>query len=152
MNIVCALEIGKRYLEEGIDPDGKVIKNSAEVFNIMIPKMKSLIHEELWAIWLSPTQRIIGYDKITSGGTSSTIIDSKLLIRKAIEKNAAGIIIVHNHPSGNPLPSKADISETSALKDSCISLGINVVDHIIVSNTSYFSFADEGITKPKKGK
>jgi len=151
-NIIAALEIGRRYLEEGLDFEGKTLKSSEEVFSIMLPKMKSLIHEELWAIWLNSRQKIIGYDRITSGGSSSTVIDSKLIIKKALEKNAAGLVIVHNHPSGIPMPSKADINETATLKDNCAPLGITIHDHIIMSNTSYFSFADAGITKPKSTK
>ena len=80
---------------------------------------------------------------LTSGGLDSTVIDNKTIIRKAIEKKASGLILVHNHPSGNPYPSTADIEQTLSLNKAMKTCDLSLVDHIIIGKSSYYSFADE---------
>lgn len=151
MNIICALEIGRRFIEEGIDDKAQFLNSASDTFMMMLPRMKGLAHEEFWVIFLNPLKKVLGMERLTTGGHNSTVIDQKVIVKRALEQNASGIVIVHNHPSGNPLPSQADISETSLLHDNCKVFDIAIVDHIIMGADSFFSFADNGVTKAKKG-
>ena len=90
---------------------------------------------------------LISKEMITKGGQDSTIIDSRIIIRKAIEKKAAGIILIHNHPSGNAMPSMEDISQTSHLNNALKTCSLALIDHIIITRNGYYSFADEELTQ-----
>ena len=105
--------------------------------------MKSLDHEECWILYLNRGNYLTGKEMMSSGGLESTVMDCKMIVRKALEKKASGIILVHNHPSGNPLPGTADITQTQALKKALSTCDISLMDHVIIAANSYFSFADE---------
>lgn len=148
--ILSALELGRRFLDEGIAYEMPTINSSEEIFQAMLPKMKGLDHEELWVVFMGTHNRVLGYEKMSSGGTESTVIDKMMILKRAIVKNAAGIVLVHNHPSGLPTPSSADITETEALKAICEMFDIKIIDHVIMTYNAYFSFTDEVMHKRRK--
>jgi DNA repair protein RadC len=102
-----------------------------------------LDHEECWALYLNNANYLISKDRVTSGGESSTVVDSKAILRRSLDRRASAVILVHNHPSGNPSPSKADILQTANLKKALSSCDISLLDHVILSPHGYYSFADE---------
>ncbi|MBO5194168.1 MAG: JAB domain-containing protein, partial [Bacteroidales bacterium] len=106
---------------------------------------KGKTHEECWIIYLNRSNRIIGKERISSGGMTETTVDNRVLVRRALEKNACSVILVHNHPSGDPTPGKADISATISLRNALRTCDISLVDHVVVSDDRFYSFADEQI-------
>ena len=109
------------------------------------PLISDLQHEEFWVMLLNRSNKIINKNKISQGGVAGTVIDVKIILKKAIEKLASSVILCHNHPSGNIEPSDADIGITRKLKEAAEIMDIKLLDHIIVADNSYFSFLDEGI-------
>ena len=109
----------------------------------MAPYLIDLNHEEFWVIYLSRANRILKKERISKGGISGTIVDSKLIMKKALLLLASSIVLVHNHPSGNRNPSEQDKNVTEKIKSACKLLEINLIDHIIIAGNSYYSFADE---------
>ncbi len=144
ISIVAALEIGKRRnISEVIER--KQIKSSKDIFKIFGQKLGDLPYEEFWLIMLNRANKIIEMKKISAGGVSGTVTDIKIILKAAIEKTASGIIVCHNHPSGNINPSEADTNLTKKLKSACELVDISFLDHLVVSYDNYYSFADEGI-------
>jgi DNA repair protein RadC len=124
------------------------IKNSsdtAEIFREVWDKDSIEIYESMIVLFLNRANNTIGWFKVSQGGLSGTVVDNRLILSTALKCLASGIIIAHNHPSGNVEPSQADISVTKKLKDGCTILEINLLDHLIISNDKYFSMADEGV-------
>lgn len=143
ISILAALEIGRRRkISEIIEKQR--ITQSKDVSDLFQPIIGDLPHEEFWVLFLNRSNRIIDKLKISQGGTSGTVIDVKIILKHAIEKLASSIIICHNHPSGNKAPSNADDSITRKLKDAAVLFDIQVLDHIIIADMEYFSYADEG--------
>lgn len=143
ITIIAALELGRRRkLSEIINK--KKITQSKDIFGLFQPLIGDLPYEEFWILLLNRSNLIIERFKISQGGISGTVIDIKIILKTAIEKLASSIILCHNHPSGNREPSNADNSITQKLKKGAELLDIQVLDHIIVANTNYFSYADEG--------
>lgn len=144
INIISALELGrrKRELEVIVKPK---ISCSEDVFKIMSSLLSDLPHEEFWVLLLSRNNSVLKKQQISSGGVSGTVADPKLIFKSALEELASGIILVHNHPSGNTKPSQADISLTKKMKTAGQALEIAVLDHVIFTDHGYFSFADDGI-------
>ena len=141
--IAAAFELGRRAsLKAALDSSG-AISSPQKVFNIMQPITRDLDHEECWALFLNKANRLIAKEMISSGGLDSTIIDNRMIIRKAIDKKAAAVILVHNHPSGSALPSRADIAQTQALNRALKTCDLSLLDHVIIARDSYSSFADE---------
>lgn len=145
--LAAAFELGRRCTQENITFDKKSICSPETAYRIMIPHMRNLDHEECWVLYLNRSNYLISKEKMTSGGLDSTVIDCRMIVRKAIEKQASGLILVHNHPSGNALPGTADINQTQALKRALDTCDISLVDHIVIAQNSYYSFADEQLTK-----
>jgi len=144
ISIVAALELGKRRnISEVIER--KQIKSSKTVFEIFGQKLGDLPYEEFWLIMLNRANRIIEMKRISSGGVSGTVTDIKIILKTALEKTASGIVVCHNHPSGNIKPSNSDINLTKKLKSACELLDISFLDHLIVSYKKYYSFADERV-------
>ncbi|MBT3209686.1 MAG: DNA repair protein RadC [Bacteroidetes bacterium] len=143
VTIVAALELGQRRKLSEIINKEKITKSQdvAEYFQSIL---SDLTHEEFWVLFLNRANKIIERRKISQGGVSGTFIDNKIIFKYAIENLASSIILCHNHPSGNINPSKSDI----AITDKAVEIGnlfdISVLDHIIVTEDSYFSFADDG--------
>jgi len=142
--IVAALELGRRRrLEEALEQ--KKITSSNSVFEIMQPIIGELQHEEFWIIYLNNSNKVIEQFQISKGGITGTLVDIRITLKKALELGAVSLILSHNHPSGNLKASEADKQLTRKLKTAAASLDIKVLDHIIVTEKSYLSFADEGM-------
>ena len=110
---------------------------------MMAPFLRDLPHEECWILYLNRASRLIGKEKVSTGGMHSTIIDIKIIVKKAVERLASNLILVHNHPSGNPLPGEQDRRQTDALRQAAAVFDIGLTDHIIIGRKKYFSFSDE---------
>lgn len=143
VTVNAALELGRRFVEENMGIEKTSIISPAQVYGMMIPSMKGLMEEECWVIFLNSANYVISRDCMSTGGLNSTLFDVKKIAAAALEKRAVSVILVHNHPSGNPRPSPGDMKQTTALKDALNSLSIALTDHIVVSDDSYFSFADD---------
>ena len=141
INIVSALEIGRRRPEK--NPDTYKIRSSSDVYNLMKAELKDLQHEEFWIILLNRANIVMKKHSISNGGISGTVADPKLIFKVALDHLASSVVLVHNHPSGNLKPSEADKRLTKQLVSAGSLLDIAVLDHIIFTDSSYFSFADE---------
>jgi DNA repair protein RadC len=144
ISIIAALELGRRR-KLSDTPDRHKILSSKDVFEEFFPVISDLAHEEFWIMLLNRSNRIIDKYRISQGGTAGTVIDIKIIIKRAVEKLASSIVLCHNHPSGNLTPSKADINITRKLKEAAELMDIKMLDHIIVADNTYFSFTDEGV-------
>lgn len=143
VSIIAALELGRRRrIEEALER--KKITSSASVFELMQPVIGELPHEEFWIIYLNNSNKVIEQIQLSKGGITGTLVDVRLTLKKALELSATSLILVHNHPSGTLLASEPDKQLTRKLKTAAQSLDIKVLDHVIVTENSYFSFADEG--------
>ncbi len=143
ISIAAAMELSRRRRgEEAVQL--KKITSSASVFNIMQPIIGELPHEEFWIIYLNNANKIIQKQQLSKGGITGTLVDVRLVLKMALEVGATGIILTHNHPSGTLKPSTADKQLTKKLKTAGTSLDITVLDHVIITETAYFSFADNG--------
>jgi DNA repair protein RadC len=144
ISIVSALELGRRRKES--DPVKRPkITCAKDAYDLMIPELLDLKHEEFWVILLNRANQVIKKQEISSGGVSGTIADPKIIFKTALENVASAIILVHNHPSANIKPSEADIKLTKKLKEAGSLLEMPILDHIIFTDTAFYSFADEGI-------
>jgi DNA repair protein RadC len=144
ITIVAALELGKRRKDLKQTKSEK-LTSSREAVNLMQPVLGDLIHEEFWVIFLNRANSIIGKQQISIGGMSGTVADPRMIFKAALDKKAVSIILCHNHPSGNNQPSAADIQLTKNISEAGRVLEINVLDHIIVTQHGFYSFADEGL-------
>lgn len=147
ITIAAAFEIGRRVSLQSALDSGNRISSPQTVFRIMQPIARDLDHEECWALFLNKANRLISKEMISSGGLDSTVIDNRAIIRKALDKKASAIILVHNHPSGSSLPSRADIIQTQALTKALKTCDLALLDHIIIARSEYYSFADEDVVK-----
>lgn len=145
--IAAALELGRRCFEESAIVDKSAITGAQRVFTLMLPSLKGLDHEECWALYLNRAHFLLGREMITSGSLESTLIDTGKVLRRAIEKQASGVILVHNHPSGSPLPGPADIQQTDRLRKALSSVEITLLDHVILAEDAYYSFADDRLIR-----
>lgn len=144
ITIVAAMELGRRRrVEEALEQ--KKITSSSSVFELMQPIIGELPHEEFWIVYLNNSNKVIQQVQLSKGGITGTLVDVRLAFKNALELGATAIILCHNHPSGNLSPSAADKQLTQKLKTASESLDIKILDHLIVTEKSYFSFADEGI-------
>ncbi len=144
ISITAAVELGRRrQFSDVMQKD--TITSSRDVFDMMLPQLIDLPYEEFWILQLNRANHVIGRARISAGGVSGTVVDSKMVFKPAIEVLATSIVLVHNHPSGNLKPSQADIELTRKLKEAGKHLDIAVVDHIIVAYSGFYSFADENI-------
>ncbi|MDO1499784.1 DNA repair protein RadC [Winogradskyella maritima] len=144
ITISAALELGRRRRLEESEVQAK-ISSSRSVFDIMQPILGELPHEEFWILYLNNSNKVLKKTQLSKGGITGTLVDVRLVLKTAIEEGAVALILAHNHPSGTLKPSKADKDITQKLKNAALQLDINVLDHLIVTEKSYFSFADEGL-------
>jgi DNA repair protein RadC len=142
--IIAALELGRRRRAEDAVELTK-ITSSKIVFEIMQPIIGELPHEEFWVLFLNNSNKVILKSQLSKGGISGTIVDVRLVFKVALENGATGLILCHNHPSGGLIPSDADKQITKKIKQAGDSLDVKVLDHLIITETKYYSFADEGI-------
>ena len=144
ITIIAALELGRRRRsEEALEL--KKISSSLSVFELMQPIIGELPHEEFWIIYLNNSNKVIQKNQLSKGGITGTLVDVRLVMKMAIEVGAVGLILAHNHPSGSLKPSEADKQITQKLKQAADSLDIKVIDHLIITEKTYFSFADESL-------
>jgi DNA repair protein RadC len=144
ITIAAALELGRRRRgEEALEK--KKITSSNSVFELMQPVIGELQHEEFWIIYLNNSNKVIQKNQLSKGGITGTLVDVRLVLKNALEVGATGLILVHNHPSGTLKPSEADKQITYKLKTAAESLDIKILDHLIITENAYFSFADDGI-------
>lgn len=144
ISIVAALELGRRRKEAGGEELMK-ITTSVDVYKMLLPVFADLNHEEFWILMLNQAHYVIGKQLVSKGGMAGTVADPKIIFKTALEHNAAYVIVVHNHPSGNLKPSAEDLSITKKLVAAGEMLDLYVLDHIIVTNKLFFSFGDEGL-------
>ncbi len=144
ISIVAALELGKRRLSEEVIKKKK-IKTSADAFHLFYPHLSDKSYESFWIILLDRANQVIRTASISEGGMAGTVADPKKIFKLALEENAHSLILGHNHPSNNLQPSPNDIQLTKKMKDAGRHLDIQVLDHLIIGNDSYYSFADEGM-------
>jgi len=140
--IMAAFELARRKSVEPLDERQK-ISSSRDAFNCISANLTHLAHEEFWIIVLNKANEVIAIDCMSKGGTAGTVVDLKIIMKRLIERKAAAFIAVHNHPSGNLQPSNADISVTKNMKEAGKVLDLPLLDHLIVSDRGYYSFADE---------
>lgn len=144
IEIITSLEIGRRKsLQQALKKEK--ISSSKDAYNILQPIIGDLMVEEFWVIYLSRSNKILSKEKISQGGITGTMVDNRLIFKHALELNAVSLIISHNHPSGNIQPSNSDIQITHEIKKAGNLLNITLMDHLIVTQTSFFSFADENL-------
>ncbi len=144
ISIIAAMEIGRRRRAEDAVELVK-ISSSKMVFEIMQPIIGELMHEEFWVIYLNNSNKVIAKSQISKGGITGTVVDKRIIFKTAFENNAVAMILTHNHPSGKLKPSDADIKITNELKLAGKQLDVPVLDHIIITENGYYSFADDGI-------
>jgi DNA repair protein RadC len=143
ITIVAALELGRRRREVDSTEKPK-INSSRDAYEMVRGDLIDLPHEEFWVLLLNRANRVIKKRRISEGGVSGTVADPKLIYKMALEELASGVVVAHNHPSGNLQPSQNDIDLTKKLKEAGKFLEVQLLDHLIVAGTKYFSFADEG--------
>ncbi|HAL82769.1 MAG TPA: hypothetical protein DCO83_11465 [Mucilaginibacter sp.] len=144
ISIIAALEIGRRRNDfETKTPD--FIKSSRDAYNIIRRHLVDLNHEEFWIILTGRSQKVLAKELMSKGGLSETVVDPKTIFGMALQHQATGVIMVHNHPSGSLKPSQNDINLTKRIGDAGKIMGINILDHLIISDEGFYSFADEGL-------
>ncbi|MCH2490596.1 MAG: DNA repair protein RadC [Flavobacteriales bacterium] len=144
ITITAALEIGRRRRSEQA-LERKKITSSTSVFELMQPVLGDLPHEEFWIIYLNNSNKILQRSQLSKGGITGTLVDIRLAFKIALQLGAVAVILVHNHPSGTLRPSTADKELTAKIQRAGASLDIKVLDHLIVTENAYFSFADESL-------
>jgi len=144
VTIAAALELGRRRKMAEVQ-DTIQIRASKDVADIFQPLLSDLSHEEFWILYLNRSNKVISRMKLSQGGVSGTVTDVRIVMKKAVELLASGIILCHNHPSGNLNPSDADSKITQKIKEAGSFMDIQLLDHLIISDKDYYSFADNGL-------
>lgn len=144
ISIIAAIELGRRRKIAAHTQRTK-ISTSSDVYHYIAGDLLDLKHEEFWIILLNRRNQVLSKHQISSGGVSGTVADPKIIFKKALEELASAVILIHNHPSGNPKPSDCDIRLTKKIKQSGDLLEIPVVDHLIITDSDYTSLSDEGL-------
>ena len=142
LSIMAAFELSRRAETEVYE--GLQILSSSDAARVVAPLLRDLQHEECWVIYLNRANRVIAKERHSSGGVAATVMDAKLIVRRALAKLASGLIIIHNHPSGNRLPGSEDKQMTRRLSKAAEVCDLVLVDHLIVAGNTYYSFRDEG--------
>ena len=149
VTIAAAFELGRRCTMELAINEKVSVSSPKTVFRMMLPLLKGLDHEECWVIFLNRANYVIGKERMSVGGLDSTVMDVKSILRRALDRKASGVILVHNHPSGNAMPGQADIRQTSILKKALQTCEIGLIDHVVIAEDSWYSFADEQLVMEK---
>ena len=144
ISIIAALELGRRR-KDSAPLQREKITNSRDAAAIFQPLLGDHLHEEFWLLFLNRSNTVLGRHALSSGGVTGTVVDPKMIFKAALENRATSIIMCHNHPSGNLKPSEEDLRLTRKLAEAGKLMEIQVVDHLIVSQHGFFSFADEGL-------
>ena len=141
--VIAAFELGRRFLQEESSATKSPVTTARRIYELMIPRLKGLRHEECWVLLLNSRFYPVGRLRASSGGANATVIDMKQIIRMALDKGAEAVVLIHNHPSGNPTPGPADIRETDRIRTGLAAVGLSLLDHLVVADDSFFSFADD---------
>ncbi|MCS3869733.1 DNA repair protein RadC [Chryseobacterium ginsenosidimutans] len=144
ISITTALEIGRRRASQEV-PEKPTISKSNDAYLILKNHLSDLRTEEFWALFLNQSNKVIHIAQLTQGGINQSIVDVRVLFKTALDHFSTGVIIAHNHPSGNLKPSREDIDITQKIKEAGNTLSIQLLDHLIITQNSYFSFSDEGL-------
>lgn len=144
VTLLAAVELGRRR-NQSEALEHQQVKESRDAANYLRPDVGDLSHEEFWVLFLNRQNRVISKQKLSQGGLTGTVIDVRLVLKMALDKHATSLILCHNHPSGCLDPSDADRKITRQLKEAAALVEIPVIDHLIVTQAGYFSFADEGM-------
>jgi DNA repair protein RadC len=144
LTLAAALELGRRRRESEA-AERKTISSSKDAYDLLAPDIMDLPHEEFWILLLNRANKVIVRLPVSKGGMSGTVADAKIIFKMALDHNAAQIILCHNHPSGNNKPSQTDVNLTKRLVEGAKLLDLSIIDHIIVADRKYYSFADEGM-------
>lgn len=142
--IACSAELGRR-LAAAQTSIADTISTSDDIVRIFRPVVEGLTHEECWALYLTNSNRVIERQRVSQGGVQATIVDARLVIKRALELLATQIVLVHNHPSGTAEPSDADISLTRKIREAAALFDIRLLDHLILTDSSSFSFHSGGL-------
>jgi DNA repair protein RadC len=143
ISVMAAMELGRRRKQFSIEQ--KKIGSSQMAYSLFAPMLCDIPHEEFWVLYLNRANKLIAKERISTGGISGTVVDNRIIFKHAIEKLASGIILGHNHPSGQKKASEGDIRVTKKIKSACEVLELSLLDHIIVCGKEYVSFADDGM-------
>jgi DNA repair protein RadC len=144
ISIAAAMELGRRR-EAYSSTDRQYIKDSKDIANFLQPLLKDHKHEVFAVVFLNRANKINHFEIVSQGGITGTVADPRVILKKALEEDAVSIVLCHNHPSGSLKPSRADEELTKKIKEAASFLDIKVLDHVIVSEDGYYSFADDGI-------
>ena len=143
IQIQAVMELMRRYSAEEA-ADNPTVTKSADIFAIMRHKIGNLPHEEIWALLMNRRNEVLTLYRVSEGGTASTVFDVKKLLKKALLEGCSSIALCHNHPSGALRPSQQDDAMTQRCKEACQSLDIKLIDHLVITSSSYYSYCDEG--------
>ena len=143
ITILAASELGKRRKEEGVE-ERQAILSSRDVYQCLHPLMCDLPTEECWVLLLNQASKVIDKVKVSAGGLSATAVDVRCILREALLKRASAIALCHNHPSGSIRPSREDDALTKQVNQACQCMNIRFVDHVILTDGAFYSYADEG--------
>lgn len=144
VEILTALEIGRRRASQEV-PEKFKINSSKDTFSILHPFLADLQTEEFWAVYVNQNNRVLAKSKLTTGGISQSLVDIRILFKEALDNFATGVIIAHNHPSGNLNPSQDDLHITRQIAEAGKLLQVKLLDHLIITQNSFLSFAEEGL-------
>jgi DNA repair protein RadC len=144
INIAAAFELGRRRTDADAVSRPKITSSQA-AYQVLQKRLSDLPHEEFWVLILNRANQVIREEHLSKGGISGTVVDVRLICRSAIEHSASGIVIGHNHPSGQILPSEQDKTITKKLKEGLKLFDITLLDHLIIGDQKYFSFSDDGL-------
>ena len=143
--VAAAFELGRRAAAETGVEKMLQIDSPRRVYMAMVSLLRDIRHEECWVLFLNHGNRLVGKEMISKGGMDSTTVDKRVILRRALDRKASGVILVHNHPSGSPYPSVEDIRQTKELGKALAACDLHLVDHVIIAGRSFYSFSDERV-------
>jgi len=143
--IVAAAEIGRRRAKEEVSSAFARMQEARQVYEYMYPDVRELTHEEGWALLLNNAARLIKRVRVSQGGRTETSVDVRMVLKEVLLADATCLIFVHNHPSGNVNPSRSDQELTKSLQRACETMHVRLLDHVIVTDGGYYSFAENGL-------
>ncbi|MCR5560680.1 MAG: DNA repair protein RadC [Bacteroidales bacterium] len=142
-SVLAACELGRRFMLEGAGVEKRPVTSARMIYELMLPRLKGVMHEEFWAMYFNVSWYYLGCERITTGSGNATTFDVRSVVKGALDCSAYAVAIVHNHPSCNPRPSQADIQHTQRLRDACSRFELAVLDHVIVADDCFYSFHEE---------
>ena len=146
LRLKASVELGRRIERAGVVASD-VIKSDGDVVRIMEPVVGNLAHEECWALYLASSGKVIERQRVSQGGVQATVVDSKIVLKRAIELLAVQIVLVHNHPSGSAEPSRQDIELTERISEGARLLDMRLLDHVIIARGAHYSFRGHNLVK-----